>query len=84
MFSLLAVTSLHPPQQLEGTQFSETPSAFILCRLFAEEHSDGCEVNISVIGFAWLYSLLMLRIFQFPFILKRKKRKDKMCVKYAS
>ena len=31
-------------QQLEGTQFSKTPSAFIVCRLFADGH-DWCELK---------------------------------------
>ena len=55
-----------------GTQFSETPSAFILCRLFAENHSDGCEVKISV---DWICMALLIADVEhvtFPFYFKEK------------
>ena len=44
LFSLVAVTSLHPSNSMEGTHFSKTTLVFIVCILFADGHSDGCEV----------------------------------------
>ena len=40
LFSLVAVTRLHPTNSIEGTLFSKTTSVFNVCRLFADGHSD--------------------------------------------
>ena len=40
LFSLVAVTSLHPTNSTEDKHFSKTTSVFIVCRLFAHGHSD--------------------------------------------
>ena len=37
-----------PQQQLEGTEFSKTSSAFSVCRLFAEGHSSGVCCNLFI------------------------------------
>ena len=44
LFSIVAVSTYIPPTVQECSLFSTPFPAFIVCRLFDDGHSDGCEV----------------------------------------
>ena len=54
-------------QQLEGTQFSKTPSTFILVDFFDDDHSDSSEVNIFVDWICMALLVTDVEPFSLPF-----------------
>ena len=62
LFSLVAVTSLHSSNSVEGMHFSKATSVFIVCRLCSDGHFDWCEViffsslDLHVSNYSWCWA----------------------------